>query len=197
MTFKDDILEELRQKLKYATDARDAILDQIKLKDVQIDKIDVLVGNIDKKISPLLKEINDAIDDLKAAYDARISDGCRSDLRWEVESTNTNSRSGSFYTTYRCVKNNTRVQQNYYGQKYYRKPLNRDFGSSLITELTGNIGIGSTVLAVVSAGGTEGIRFDQVTARSEVRLVNLTDHIWAGKAEQIVVPLEFTLMFFE
>lgn len=164
MTFKDDILEELRQKLKYATDARDAILDQIKLKDVQIDKIDVLIGNIDKKISPLLKEINDAIDDLKAAYDARISDGCRSDLRWEVESTNTNSRSGSFYTTYRCVKNNTRVQQNYYGQKYYRKPLNRDFGSSLITELTGNIGIGSTVLAVVSAGGTEGINIgDTVT----------------------------------
>ena len=42
MTLKNDILEELRQKLKYATDARDAILDQIKLKDVQIDKIDVL-----------------------------------------------------------------------------------------------------------------------------------------------------------
>ena len=164
MTLKDDILEELRQKLKYATDARDAILDQIKLKDVQIDKIDVLISNIDKKIPPLLKEINDAIDALKAAYDARISDGCRSDLRWEVVSTNTNFRSGSSYTTYKCVKNNTRVQKNYYGQKYYRKPLNRDFGSSLITELTGNIGIGSTVLAVVSAGGTEGIKLgDTVT----------------------------------
>ena len=80
MTLKDDILEELRQKLKYVTDARDAILDQIKLKDIQIDKIDVLINNIDKKIPPKLKEINDAIDALKAAYDARISDGCRSDL---------------------------------------------------------------------------------------------------------------------
>ena len=74
MTLKNDILEELRQKLKYATDARDAILDQIKLKDVQIDKIDVLiVSKMDKKIAPLLKEVNDAIDNLKAAYDARIS----------------------------------------------------------------------------------------------------------------------------
>ncbi len=164
MTLKDDILEELRQKLKYATDARDAILDQIKLKDVQIDKIDVLIGNIDKKIPPLLKEINDAIDDLKAAYDARISDGCRSDLKWEVVSTNTNFRSSTTYTTYKCVKNDTRVQTNYYGQKYYRKPLNRDFGSSLITELTGNVGLGSTVMAVVSAGGTEGINIgDTVT----------------------------------
>ena len=164
MTLKDDILEELRQKLKYATDARDAILDQIKLKDVQIDKIDVLIGNIDKKIPPLLKEINDAIDDLKAAYDARISDGCRSDLKWEVVATNTNFRSSTTYTTYKCVKNDTRVQKNYYGQKYYRKPLNRDFGSSLITELTGNVGLGSTVLAVVSAGGTEGINIgDTVT----------------------------------
>ena len=31
------------------------------------------IGNIDKKVAPLLKEINDAIDNLKAAYDARIS----------------------------------------------------------------------------------------------------------------------------
>ena len=51
-------LKNLRQKLKnYATDARDAILDQIKLKDIQIDKIDVLISNIDKKIPPKLKEI--------------------------------------------------------------------------------------------------------------------------------------------
>ena len=73
MTLKNDILEELKQKLKYARDARDAILDQIKLKDVQIDKIDVLVSKMDKKVAPLLKEVNDAIDNLKAAYDARIS----------------------------------------------------------------------------------------------------------------------------
>ena len=42
MTLKNDILEELKKKLKYTRDSRDAILDQLKLKDVQIDKIDVL-----------------------------------------------------------------------------------------------------------------------------------------------------------
>ena len=158
MTLKNDILEELRQKLKYARDARDAILDQIKLKDVQIDKIDVLVSKMDRKVAPLLKEVNDAIDNLKAAYDARIADGCRNDLKWELQGTTTNFRSGSSYTTYKCVKDpSLRLQKNYYGQKYYRKPINRDFGSNLITELTGNIGVGTTVMAVVSSGGVDGI----------------------------------------
>ena len=158
MTLKNDILEELKQKLKYARDARDAILDQIKLKDVQIDKIDVLVSKMDKKVAPLLKEVNDAIDNLKAAYDARIADGCRNDLKWEIQGTTTNFRSGSSYTTYKCVKDpSLRRQKNYYGQKYYRKPINRDFGSNLITELTGNIGVGTTVMAVVSSGGVDGI----------------------------------------
>ena len=86
-----------------------------------------------------------------------LADGCRNDLKWESRSNYTNFRSGSSYTTYKCVKNDTRVQKNYYGQKYYRKPINRDFGSNLITELTGNIGVGTTVMAVVSPGGVDGI----------------------------------------
>ena len=165
MTFKDDILEELKQKLKYAKDSRNAVLDQLKLKDVSIDKIDVLIGNIDKQIPPLLKNINDKIDELKAAYDARISNGCRNDLKWEIVASGTNFRTSTSYTTYKCVKDSSlRQQQNYYGQKYYRKPLNRDFGSNLIAELTGNIGVSSNILAVVSAGGTEGINIgDTVT----------------------------------
>jgi hypothetical protein len=165
MTLQQDIIEGLQQRLKYAKESRSAILDQVKLKDVSIDKIDVLIGNIDKKISPLLKNINDKIDELKSAYDARIANGCRNDLRWEIVASNTNFRTSTSYTTYKCVKDSSlRQQKNYYGQKYYRKPLNRDFGSNLITELTGNIGVSSNILAVVSAGGTEGINIgDTVT----------------------------------
>ena len=156
MTLKNDILVELKQKLKYTRDSRDAILDQLKLKDVQIDKIDILIGNIDKKIPPLLKIVNDKIDELKAAYDARISNGCRNDLKWVVTETGTNFRSATEYTTYTCVRDpSLRQQKNYYGQKYYRKPINRDFGSNLIAEVTGNIGVGSDIIAVVSTGGTE------------------------------------------
>ena len=33
-----------------------------------------------------------------------LADGCRNDLKWESQSTNTNFRSGSSYTTYKCVK---------------------------------------------------------------------------------------------
>ena len=165
MTLQQDIIEELQQKLKYAKESRTAILDQVKLKDVSIDKLDVLIGNIDKKIPPLLKNINDKIDELKSAYDARITNGCRNNLKWEVKETGTNLRTSTEYTVYVCVKDSSlEEQKNYYGQKYYRKPLNRDFGSNLIAEVTGNVGIASTVLAVVSAGGTERINIgDTVT----------------------------------
>ena len=154
MTFQNEIIEELKQKLKNSSDARNAILDQIKLKDISIDKMDVLISNIDKKIPQLLQNINTKISALEAAYDARISAGCRSDLRWQITETKTNQRDSSSYTVYTCIRNNTREQKNFYGQKYYRKPLNRDFGSNLITELIGNISSGSTVLSIVGSGGT-------------------------------------------
>lgn len=158
MTFKEDILEDLNQSLKLQEDSREAILQQLALKDAKIDKIDALIVNIDKKIPPLIDEINSKVTALKAAYDARIAAGCRSDLKWEITESTTNLRNGTSYTVYTCIKNNTRTQKNFYGQKYYRKPLNRDFGSNVITELTGNIVATGITIAVTSVGGTDGVQ---------------------------------------
>jgi len=64
------------------------------------------------------------------------------------------------------VKNDTRQQTNFYGQKYYRKPLNRDFGSNVITEVIGNIdlasGSGISTIAVTSDNGIEGIEVGDI-----------------------------------
>ena len=157
MSFKQDILDDLQRSVKLKEDSRAGILDQLALSDVKIDKMDALIANIDKKIPPLIDEINNAITELKNAHDARITAGCRSDLTWEVTETSEDD-DGNESTVYTCVKNNTNVQVNYYGQKYYRKPLNRDFGSNIITELTGNIVATGITIAVTSDDGIENIQ---------------------------------------
>lgn len=163
---KADIIRDLANQLKQSEDTREGILRMLALKDAKIDEIDELIINIDRKIPNLIANINANVTPIKTAYDARISSGCRSDLTWEVTETGTNFRDQSSYTVYTAVKNNTRQQTNFYGQKYYRKPLNRDFGSNIITELKGNVdlatGSGISTIAVTSANGIEGIEVGDI-----------------------------------
>lgn len=157
MTLKQEIIDELREKLELSDTTRKAILDQLALKDASIDKIDILINNIDEKIPPLLKNINDRVNDVKDAFDARVSAGCTSELIWELTVTDGNKATmGADINTYTCIKNpDVLVDQPYYGQKYYRKPLNRDFGSSIIAEVIGISSANSTTLTVVGAGVTD------------------------------------------
>ena len=157
MSNKQDIIDDLRGSAKLKEDSREGILQQLALLDVKIDKIDNLIVNIDKKIPPLINTINTRIDELQAAYDARINAGCRSDITWEVTETS-EDEDGNESTVYTCVRNNTGQQKNKYGQKYYRKPLNRDFGSNIIAELVGNIVAAGITLGVTSDDGIGGIK---------------------------------------
>jgi hypothetical protein len=165
-TRKADIIRDLATQLKQSEDTREGILRMLALKDAKIDEIDELIINIDRKIPDLIANINANIIPIRTAYNSRISTGCRSDLTWEITQTGTNVRDQSSYTVYTVVKNNTRQQVNFYGQKYYRKPLNRDFGSNIITELKGNVdlatGSGISTIAVTSDNGIEGIEVGDI-----------------------------------
>jgi len=164
-TRKADIIRDLATQLKQSEDTREGILRMLALKDAKIDEIDELIINIDRKIPDLIDNINANIIPIRTAYNSRISTGCRSDLTWEITETGTDMNDDA-YTIYTAVKNNTRQQVNFYGQKYYRKPLNRDFGSNIITELKGNVdlatGSGISTIAVTSANGIEGIEVGDI-----------------------------------
>lgn len=160
MTLSQDIIKELREKLDYKKKEREALLDQISLVDVSIDKIDTIVANIDKQIPPLLNEINDAIDAVKSAYDNRIAIGCRSNLIWNSSSAIDRFKlnSGGVTSYHVCAKNDAvKISTPYYAYKYYKKPINRDYGFNISGTFSGNISVGSTILGVVSLGGTTGI----------------------------------------
>jgi len=166
MSNKEELIESLQEKIGFSTASREGLLKLLAVKDAKIDKIDDLIINIDKKIPPLIDAINTAVTAVKTTHEARITAGCRSDLTWEVTETGTNDVDDSEYTIYTVVKNNTRQQLNYYGQKYYRKPLNRDFGSNIIVEITGDIlkntnaGIGTII--VTGEVGIEGVKVGDI-----------------------------------
>ena len=135
----------------------EVLKDQLTIMDVKIDRVDVIIENIDKEIIPLVDEINVAITSVKTAYDARITAGCKSDLYWDETGKNEYKFFGItfFNTIYVCKKNpNVKTDYGYYGAKYYRKPQNQDYGANIVKEFLGTISVGSTSLAITSSDGT-------------------------------------------
>lgn len=156
-TLTETFIDDLNQQVKYKTSEVEMLKNQLLLLDLKIDGYDTIIRNIDKGIIVLLDEINDSINSVKTAYETRVSAGCSSDLHWLPVYTRTYNIKTSPYTvlTYLCTKNsNLREDYNYYGVKYYRKPLNQDYGSNIIEEFSGTISLGSSSLAIVGSATT-------------------------------------------
>jgi hypothetical protein len=154
-----NFIAEQQEELNYKIAEVQMLKDQLTLMDVRIDRYDAIISNIDKQIIPLVAEINDAIAGVKSAYDARISAGCKSDLYWELTSTKSYIEFLPIEEiVYTCKKNpSVRIDEGFYGAKYYRRPQNQDYGSNIVREFAGTIGSGSTTLAVFGIIGTQNL----------------------------------------
>ena len=191
------IVENLEKKIKNKNNQRDQLLDQLQLIDVQIDAYDRLIMEIDAKVQPFLDPINTQINAVKAAYDARISANCANSLKWVAVAWETRRQGGNDiqFITYECQRNAlqtvTRQERmdgsieiirtgvtdpativtGYYAYKFYRKPLNRDYGSNLVDVFTGSVSTGSTIIQVEQSefdatAGDDGLEFqigDEIT----------------------------------
>ena len=49
------------------------LLEQLTIVDARIDEYDKLINKVDKKMPPLINEMNNALDDVADAYKARIA----------------------------------------------------------------------------------------------------------------------------
>ena len=191
------ISNDLEKKIKEKENQRTQILDQLQLQDIKIDAYDRLIIEIDKKVQPFLDNINNQINAVKAAYDARIAANCANSLKWVAVAWETRKQGGNTIQliTYECQRNAlqkvTRQERidgsieiiktgvtdpativtGYYAYKFYRKPLNRDYGSNLIDVFSGSISTGSTILQVEQSefdatAGDDGLEFrigDEIT----------------------------------
>lgn len=164
-----EVIEELEIELDRKIKERESILDELSLLDLQIDKYDVLIKEIDKEALSAVSSLNNAISDVKSAYDARIQSGVRSNLIWELQSTSTLGFGAGYSSiqTYVAVENTaTQVTKNLYGLKYYQNPSNRDYGSNFIADFDGYISAGSSIMAVLPGNPVE----NNLTAYNDANL---------------------------
>jgi hypothetical protein len=156
MSISKDIIQDLKEELDSKIRQREIVLDQLQILDVLIDKYDTIIENMDKEVLNLTKPINDVANEVKAAYDARIAAGCRTNLAW-VETGRVKgyifgpnaSRNEVTIITYEVKENPATASfKPYDGIKFYSKPSNRDYGSSVVAEINGNVLQGSSVIAV-------------------------------------------------
>ena len=156
--FIDEIVESIKEKKVQ----REQLLDQLSLADIEIDKIDELIINIDKDIPPLIDKVNTKIQAHVDAYEARIEAGCKSDLQWVyIGTVDWGDEDAEEYEA-RFVG----IVTGFYGVKYYQSPKDRDYGSNLIASFHGNIGEGSNVLAVT--GGTNEPGYNKIKIGDEI-----------------------------
>ena len=161
--FIDDIVQSIKDK----KEQRQSLLDQLSLIDVEIDRIDELIINIDKDIPPLIDEINVKIQAYSDAYQARINGGCRSDLKWVyVGTVDWGDEDAEEYEAKFVPDGVVGSIIGKYSVKYFQTPKNRDYGSALIHTFRGNIGVTSSVIAV-TAGALEA-GFDKIKIGDEV-----------------------------
>ncbi len=153
-----EVIKELEEELNRKIKEREAILDELSLLDLQLDKYDVLIKEIDKEALGAVNVLNNEVYNVKSAYDARISSGVRTNLVWELQSDVTLGfgTQTSNIKTYEDVENlATKVKKNLYGLKYYSKPADRDYGSNFIADFNGNISAGSSIMAVLPGTSVE------------------------------------------
>ena len=148
---KQRIIDSLAADQKSKEIQLEQIKDLVLLIDIDLDMYDELIVNIDKQIPTLIKEINDATDEVDAAYEARIAQDVRSELKWVVTGVSKNFTKGgannTTTTTWQVVKNNTQQTINKYAVKYYKTPKDRDYGGSAVRDIDdAKIGFESTIL---------------------------------------------------
>lgn len=154
------IIDSLKTEIESKKVQKEQISDMLLLLDIDLDMYDELITNIDKKFPSLIDEINTKITAVGNAYRARIANGCKNDLEWVLTSSKTISGIGTIgpktYNTYQVKKIAADYRQiNYYGAKYYKRPKDRDYGSSAVKELpSASVGIGSTYMIVYDSTTT-------------------------------------------
>jgi len=151
------IIDSMKSEIESKRQQYEQINDLLLLLDIDLDMYDDLIVNIDKKIPTPIQEINTKITAVQDAYRNRVSIGCKNDLHWVLQSTSTVSGINTLGVPFSKTYNTYKVEKiaadyrtiNYYGAKYYKRPKDRDYGSSAVKEIpSASVGIGSTYMIV-------------------------------------------------
>jgi len=152
------IIDSLKSEIESKKQQFEQINDMLLLLDIDLDLYDELIVNIDTNIPTPIQQINTKITAVQDAYRDRVSSGCKNDLEWILQSTETITGFGTDglpfsknYKTYKVQKISSEYRTiNYYGAKYFKRPKDRDYGTSAVKELpNASVGIGETFMIVL------------------------------------------------
>lgn len=166
---KDDISKKRIQKEKNIENYKQELL----VVDAEKEPYDIATRQLDLDILKSIEVVNQSIYATQDAYQARVDSGCYSNLYWRAEnytlgdttvniivddSTSTDYVGPIYYvepTTGAIIEypQNSKVgltTQNLYGLKYFDQPYLWDIGDTTLGTFVGLIGLGSTVLTIIS-----------------------------------------------
>jgi hypothetical protein len=165
--------------------------EQVEFMETRVILLDDEKGDIDNAITAIDKVVQNEIDDVNTkiknvsdAYNARYTAGCRSLMRWKLLSFTTLPSFTLTYKTYEVqptgigetiigIGGTLSVEylpgsrpgyevKNLYGIKYYDEPHTKDVTDTLVGSFIGTIGIGSSVLTVMSLKSSGAIENMQI-----------------------------------
>ena len=148
------IIASMKSEVESKKVQKEQINDMLLLLDIDLDMYDELITNIDKNIPTPINEINTKITAVQDAYRARITNGCKNDLEWVIVSPpkplfsfGAGQKNTTTYKVQKIAADYRTI--NYYGAKYYKRPKDRDYGSSAVAEIaSASVGIGSTYMII-------------------------------------------------
>lgn len=166
---KDDISKKRVQKEKNIENYKQELL----VVDAEKEPYDVATRQLDLDILSSIEVVNQSIYATQDAYQARVNSGCYTDLFWRAEnytlgdptvniivdqSITTGYGQSVFYIepvtgSIITFAENAKVgltTQNLYGLKYFDQPYLKDIGDTTLGTFVGLIGLGSTVLTIIS-----------------------------------------------
>jgi hypothetical protein len=171
-TIKDDIRKKRDQKEENIRNYRQELL----VVDAEKEPYDEAVKALDLDILSSIDKVNQAIYETQTAYQNRIDSGCYSDLFWRVTGSDEDGLDlivdqlnpvGYGYSVIyvepvtgvaTTLESTTKVgltTQNLYGLKYYDHPYLKDIGDTTLGTFIGQIGLGSTILNIISQTAEE------------------------------------------
>ena len=171
-TIKDDIKKKRDQKEENIRNYRQELL----VVDAEKEPYDEAVKALDLDILSSIDKVNQAIYETQTAYQNRIDSGCYSDLFWRVTGSDDDGLNlivdqlnpvGYGYSVIyvepvtgvaTTLESSTKVgltTQNLYGLKYYDQPYLKDIGDTTLGTFIGQIGLGSTILNIISQTAEE------------------------------------------
>jgi hypothetical protein len=164
MSITQEILTEMKQDLERKIKAREGVLDRLAIVDIEIDAFDSIIKGLDSAALSFVNNINAVVPSVQAAYDARIAADCRTDLIWKEgkpfkQFVTSGAGDGATtvevtFTPYEVRKNSdTRDFTPFEGIKFFSKPLERDYGSSVVLEFEAYVQEGSDIVGIVGVGG--------------------------------------------